>query len=108
MKLEKLAMLRHKRQIPTDSFVTLWLDCGISDRDEKLEIAIDATTAVGRIDLRPLVGMSVAIHADVYSERLTKLYERTKEHASFVIVAIKDFGEELGWKWHRLHGEMPL
>lgn len=108
MTLEQIAKLRMQRKFDTAAFVTIWLDCGYQAREEKHELAFEADATVGRIDLRPLVGLSVAIHANEYSERLVRLCERVKEHAAFVLVAIAGFDEDLGWCWSRLHGDMAL
>lgn len=107
MTLDRIAEIRMSRQWPADLFVTLWLDCEYESRQNKPEVSIDGVSPL-RLDFRPLVGLPVAIHAKKYSERLVKLTERVKEQASFVMVAIEDFGEDLGFAWSRLHGDRTL
>jgi hypothetical protein len=107
MTLEELTQQRLKRAYSAHQ-VTLWLDGLYQPLPEAKEIALNESVNVERLDLRCLVGLSVFIHAERYTDKLARLYERVKEHAAFVMVAVADFGDELGWKWHRLHGEMPL
>lgn len=107
MTLEELTKQRLKRAYSAHQ-VTLWLDGLYQPLPEAKEIALNDSVNVERLDLRCLVGLSVFIHAEHYTDKLARLYERVKEHAAFVMVAVADFGDELGWKWHRLHGEMPL
>lgn len=108
MTLDRIATIRMTRQWPAEVFVTLWLDCDYESRSNKPEVSIEEGASPRRIDFRPLVGLSVAIHAKKYSERLVSLVERVKEHAAFVMVAVEDFGDELGFAWSRLHGERSL
>ncbi len=97
MTLEELTQQRLKRtqsahQI-TILFDGLYLPVAGSN-----QIALSAKQNVERLDLRCLVGLSVFIHAEAYSAKLVRLYERVKEHAAFVMVVIVDFGDDLGWK----------
>lgn len=107
MTLEELTQQRLTNRLSAHR-VTLWLDGLYQPLPGSKEIALNDSVNVERLDLRCLVGMSVFIHAEHYTDKLVRLYQRVKEHASFVMVAITDFGDELGWQWHRLHGEMPL
>lgn len=107
MTLEELTQQRIKKTLSAHQ-VTIWLDGLYQCRTDAKEIALSEFVNVERLDLRCLVGMSVFIHAERYSNKLARLYERTKQHAAFVMVAVADFGDDLGWKWHRLHGEMSL
>lgn len=108
MTLDRIATIRMERRWPSDLFVTLWLDCGYQARDDKPEVSIDESISVRRIDLRALVGLPVAIHAESYTDRLSTLFNRVKEHASFAMVAVSDFGDELGFAWSKLHGDREL
>jgi len=107
MTLEELTQQRLKKMLSAHQ-VTLWLDGLYQPLTGSKEIALSDSVNVERLDLRCLVGLSVFIHAEHYTDKLVRLYERVKEHAAFVMVAIADFDDDLGWKWHRLHGEMPL
>lgn len=107
MTLEELTQQRLKKTLSAHQ-VTLWLDGLYRPLPGSNEIALNDSVNVERLDLRCLVGLSVFIHAEHYTDKLVRLYERVKEHAAFVMVAIADFGDDLGWQWHRLHGEMPL
>lgn len=108
MTLDQIARLRTDQLWPNDAFVTLWLDCEYAARNDKPEVSIDSAMPIRLVDARTLVGLAVAIHANEYSDRLVRLVERVKEHAAFVLVAVASFGDELGWKWSRLHGDMEL
>ncbi len=107
MTLEELTQQRIKKTLSAHQ-VTLWLDGLYLPLPGSNEIALNDSVNVERLDLRCLVGLSVFIHAERYTDKLIRLYERVKEHAAFVMVAVADFGDDLGWKWHRLHGEMSL
>lgn len=107
MTLEELTQQRLTKRLSAHH-VTLWLDGLYQPLPGSKEIALNDSVNVERLDLRSLVGLSVFIHAEHYTDKLVRLYQRVKEHAAFVMVAITDFGDDLGWKWHRLHGEMPL
>lgn len=107
MTLEELTQQRLRKTLSAHQ-VTLWLDGLYLPLPGSNQIALSESVNVERLDLRCLVGLSVFIHAEQYTDKLARLYQRVKEHAAFVMVAITDFGDELGWKWHRLHGEMPL
>ncbi len=107
MTLEDLTQQRLTKTFSGAS-VTIWLDDQYFPTNGSNQIVLSESVNVERLDLRSLVGLAVYIHADRYSHKLVRLYERTKEHAAFILVAILDFGNDLGWKWHRLHGEMPV
>lgn len=107
MTLDELKQQRLDKTFSGDS-VTLLVNGLYQPLGSAKEIALNDSVNVERLDLRPLVGLSVFIHAEKYTERLARLYARAKEHAAFVLVAIIDFGDELGFKWSRLHGEMPV
>ena len=107
MTLDDLTQQRLRKSFSGDA-VTIWLDGLYRCLPESKEIALSDSANVDRLDLRCLVGLTVFIHAEHYTDKLVRLYQRVKEHAAFVMVAITDFGDELGWKWHRLHGEIQL
>ena len=107
MTLDDLKQNRLNGALPCDS-VTIWLDDEYKPLPSAQEIVLGAKVNVDRLDLRPLVGLSIFIHADGYTGRLARLYRRLQEYAAFILVAIIDFDDELGWKWTRLHGEMAL
>ena len=107
MTLEELTQQRIRKALSAHQ-ITLWLDGLYKPLGGSKEIALSESVNVERLDLRCLVGLTVFIHAERYTDKLVRLYQRVKEHAAFVMVAITDFGDDLGWKWHRLHGEMPL
>lgn len=107
MTLDELKQNRLAGMLPCTS-VTIWLDDEYQHLPKAQEIILGAKVNVDRLDLRPLVGLSVFIHAERYTDRLARLYRRLQEYAAFIMVAIIDFGDELGWKWTRLHGEVAL
>ena len=75
--------------------ITVWLDDQI---DTKTKDVVIREAEVKRVDVRALAGIPVFLHADTYSQALTVLVERIKQHTSFLFVAIVAFGEDLGWK----------
>lgn len=107
MTLEELTQQRLRKTFSAHQ-ITIWLDGEYQPLVGSKQIALSESINIERLDIRCLVGLAVFIHAERYSDKLARLYERVKEHAAFIMVAITDFGDELGWKWHRLHGEMPV
>lgn len=84
-----------------DNMVTVWLD-------EEMESCPTNHIIVRpseKIDLRVFLGMSVYIHTQSYSAKLAAMYQELQKHASFILVGVIDFGDDLGWKWSREYGE---
>ena len=101
MKVRDLMNKRLQKSWDRES-VNLWL---LDDYEpaNKHDVAIDHRKA-GRIDFRPFYGLNVYVIAQTYDDTLVAMVERLKESANFILVAIMDFGEELGWKWSRDRG----
>lgn len=75
--------------------ITVWLDDQI---DAQTKDVVIREGEVKRVDVRALAGLPVFLHADTYSQALTVLVDRIKQHTAFLFVAIASFGEDLGWK----------
>lgn len=66
------------------------------------EVVIDSATPIGRIDLRPIVGLKVCVMAPVWSDRLYAVLERLKQYASRVEVFVVEWlPDTLGIRWER-------
>lgn len=105
MKVRELLEKRKQRSWDRDS-VNLWV---LDDYEpfHKHDVAIEPHKA-GRIDFRPFYGLNVFVCAKTYDDALVAMVERLKQSANFILVAILDFGEELGWKWSREDGVQPV
>jgi len=105
MKVRELLEKRKQRSWDRDS-VNLWL---MDDYEpfHKHDVVVPHNKA-GRIDFRPFYGLNVFVCAPTYDETLVTMVDRLKQSANFILVAILDFGEELGWKWSREEGVQPL
>ena len=52
---------------------------------------------VKRADVRAFAGLPVFVHAQGYTPALLTLVDRIKEISGFILVAVLDFGNDLGW-----------
>lgn len=67
-----------------------------------VEVVIAETAPVTRLDLRALVGLSVCIQADRYSDQLLRLCKRLKEFArSLNVYVLAWLPEHVGMFWDR-------
>ncbi len=105
MNVRDLMTKRLQKEWERDS-VNLWLAEAI-EPPNPLDVVV-APNEAARIDFRPFYGMSVFICAQTYDDTLVAMVDRLKESASFILVAVIDFGNELGWKWSREFGVEPL
>lgn len=105
MKVRDLLNKRLQGKWDSDS-VNLWM---FDDYEplHKNDVAISRVKAP-RIDYRPFKDLSVFVCAQSYDEPLLAMVDRLKESANFILVAILDFGDELGWKWSRDLGVQEL
>lgn len=74
--------------------VTVWLG-NQSPRESDVSIAEGETK---RVDVRAFAGIAVFVYAQSYSDALTVLVKRIAVVTGFVLVAVADFGADLGWK----------
>ncbi len=65
--------------------------------DDETSVSIRECDAK-RVDVRAFAGLPVFIYAKSYTESLVALVERISKITGFVLVAVADFGGELGWK----------
>lgn len=105
MKVRDLMNKRMQQKWDRDS-VNLWLFDDYEPAN-KHDVVIEHKKA-GRIDFRPFYGLNVFVCAQSYDETLVAMVDRLKQSANFILVAIIDFGEELGWKWSRDFGVETL
>lgn len=105
MKVRDLMTKRLQQEWNRDS-VNLWLADEFEPHNNH-DVVVEPKSAA-RIDFRPFYGLNVFVCAQTYDETLVAMVERLKQSASFILVAILDFGEELGWKWSRDFGVEQL
>lgn len=105
MKVRDLMNKRLQKSWDRDS-VNLWVFDDY-EPSSKHDVAIEHKKAA-RIDFRPFYGLSVFVCAQSYDDVLVTMVERLKQSANFILVAILDFGDDLGWKWSREMGVEQL
>lgn len=67
-----------------------------------VEVVLAESSPMGRLDLRPLVGLKVCVQADRYSDALLRLCDRLKEYAKQLDVFVLEWMPgELGFRWNR-------
>lgn len=77
--------------------VAWWQWSGVS-----AEVAMNERAPIGRLDLRALVGLSVCIQADQYSDQLLRLCKRLKEVVrSLNVYVLAWLPEHVGMFWDR-------
>ena len=71
-----------------------------------VEVVLAESSPMGRLDLRPLVGLKVCVQADRYSDALLRLCDRLKEYAKQLDVFVLEWMPgELGFRWDRGESE---
>lgn len=105
MKVRDLLEKRKQRNWTRDS-VNLWVFDDYEPPNQS-DVVVSHKKA-GRIDFRPFYGLSVFVCAQSYDDTLVRMVDRLKESANFIMVAILDFGDEIGWKWSRDVGVQEL
>lgn len=73
--------------------VTVWLG---DDSPRECDVAVPVGQ-VKRADVRAFAGLPVFVHAQSYTPALLTLVDRIKLVSSFILVAVLDFGNDLGW-----------
>lgn len=67
-----------------------------------VEVVLAESSPMGRLDLRPLVGLKVCVMAKAWSEPLAKLLDRLKQYACAVeLFVIAWIPETIGVRWDR-------
>jgi hypothetical protein len=74
--------------------VTVWFD---EETTRDGDVCIPPDTAK-RVDVRAFAGVPVFLHAKSYTDTLIAFVDRIKPLTAFVLVAVADFGADLGWK----------
>lgn len=85
--------------------ITVWLSDDMISMGDHL---VFKEKSASRVDTRIFLGMSVFLCAQSYNDRVLRFYEKLKENASFILVGLIDFGDEVGWKWNHRTGECEL
>lgn len=71
-----------------------------------VEVVLAESSPMGRLDLRPLVGLKVCVQADRYSDALLRLCDRLKGYAKQLDVFVLEWMPgELGFRWDRGEAE---
>lgn len=71
-----------------------------------VEVVLAESSPMGRLDLRPLVGLKVCVQADRYSDALLRLCDRLKDYARQLDVFVLEWMPgELGFRWDRGEAE---
>lgn len=73
--------------------VTIWL---ADEAPRECDVAVPESL-VKRVDVRAFAGLPVFLHAKSYTPALLTLVDRIKEISGFILVAVLDFGNDLGW-----------
>lgn len=73
--------------------VTVWLG---DESPRECDVAVPLGL-VKRADVRAFAGLPVFVHAQGYTPALLTLVDRIKEISGFILVAVLDFGNDLGW-----------
>ena len=86
--------------------ITVWLDDTIVPPLQS-HLVIE-TSDIDALDYRMFSGLNVYVYAESYTQPLLDALERFKKTASFILVGLIDFGDELGWTWTKANGEKPV
>lgn len=71
-------------------------------RGGMVEVSVPTNAPMERLDLRPLVGLYVAVLATTYSRPLLRLLNRLKDYAVGVDCFVLDWlPDDLGMRWER-------
>lgn len=104
--LKPLAELRMKGCVPT---LPAWIFVGDYEQPQwwqwagaGVEVVVDESSPMTRLDLRPLVGLKVCVQADRYGMPLMRLCNRLKEYAASLDVFVLEWQPDgLGMRWNR-------
>ena len=97
MNLQELRSYRSTYDLEND-IIELWALEGVKTwRDNQVLISPAVRLTDG--DSMAFVGLSVFVHTDKYTDTLVHNYEMLKKVANFILVAITDFGDDLGFEW---------
>lgn len=75
-------------------------------------LSLPSSANVDRLDLRVLVGLSVVIIADGYTDWLWKLWVKVKDYGpAYAALAVREWADEsgdFGWHWTAATGDRAL
>lgn len=106
MNLNEFKKLRLKDKYRYDH-VRLWVDTDYEHPEEN-EVVVKSDMDVKKFDARLFYGLPVYLYSEKYTDTVVGIYEKLKDHTEFVLVALTDFGDDLGWKWTKTQGEQQL
>lgn len=99
MTLAEFAALRAADCLETD-VAELWIDDEFSPwRDN--QVTYPETRRVRPHDFRVFVGLSVFVHTAKYTNQVVEIFDGLKKYADYVLVAVVDFGEDLGFEFRK-------
>lgn len=103
--LKPLVDLRMSGTVPS---LPAWIFIGEYEQPEwwrtggGVEVIIDESLPIARLDLRPLVGLKVCVQADRYGLSLMRLCDQLKQYAvSLDVFVLEWLPEALGMRWNR-------
>lgn len=105
MTLQEFYTLRADGKYPHRD-VVVWLDDLMSPPLPR-HMVVDASN-IKDLDVRYFKGMDVFVYTDKYSDWLLEVLEKLKTTAAFILIALTEFGDDLGWKWTKQNGDEPL
>lgn len=80
--------------------VELWMDDEfVAWRDN--QIVVDSNYSLKARDARCFAGLSVFLHTEKYTPAVAKNFQLLQNNANYIMVAITDFGDELGFEWRK-------
>lgn len=99
MTVDQFTSLRLSGGLHTDA-VELWLDSAFNPWRVN-QVVIPEGKRLTERESMAFAGLSVFLHADKYTDTVVANFEKLKKHAAYVMVAIADFGEDLGFDWRK-------
>lgn len=99
MTVDQLMDLRLSGGLEKDT-VELWADSAFNPWRNDQVVIQDGKRLTERESMA-FAGLSVFLHSDKYTDTVVANFEKLKKHAAYVMVAIADFGEDLGFDWRK-------
>lgn len=99
MNLKEFRSFRSGYDLETDIF-ELWVLEGFETWRYN-QVLISPSVRLTESDSMAFVGLSVFVHTDKYTEALAHNFELLKKVANYILVAITDFGDDLGFEWRK-------
>lgn len=99
MTVDKFMKLRLSGKLKTD-IVELWVDSAFKTWRPN-QVVIQDGKRLTELESMAFAGLSVFLHAEKYTDSVVANFERLKKHALYILVAIADFGDDLGFDWRK-------